>query len=192
MKMQLAKKENKILYMIFLDIKKAYDSVDRDKLLTLLQNYGVGENICNIICNMWLEDIIVPKQKQYYGKPFLSSKGVKQGDIISPTIFNIVVDAVIRATYEKLRVLNKDDANLQFYADDGVICGEHYERVQHIMDIITQQFELFGLKMNVSKTESMTMEHNATATNMSEEAYNRRITGVGLSYSERQQVCVQC
>ena len=104
MRIQLAKKENKTLYMIFIDIKKAYDSLDRDKVIQLLRNYGVGENICNIISNMWLEDIIAPKQKQYYGQPFLSHKGVKQGDIILPTIFNIVVDAVIRDTYEKLRL----------------------------------------------------------------------------------------
>jgi Reverse transcriptase (RNA-dependent DNA polymerase) len=82
--------------MIYLDLKKAYDTLDRDQTLSLLQQYGVGNNICTIIQTVWNKDAMIPRQKQYFGQPFKEDCGVLQEDIISPTIFNIVVDAVIR------------------------------------------------------------------------------------------------
>jgi hypothetical protein len=44
---------------------------------------------------VWKMDTIVPKQAGFYGKHFSAGHGVRQGDIMSPTIFNIVADAVI-------------------------------------------------------------------------------------------------
>ena len=143
--MQLAKKEGKTLYMVFLDLKKAYDSVERGKILELLKNYGVGNNIINIIRNMWTNDMIVPKRKKYYGPAFLSERGVKQGDVISPTIFNIMIDAVLRHCYRKLSIILNHDINTQFYADDGVTSGEDYLHVQIMLDIMTEEFKSFGL-----------------------------------------------
>jgi hypothetical protein len=47
--MQKAKRESNPLYMIFLDIKKAYDTLDRERTIEILQKYGVGPNICRVI-----------------------------------------------------------------------------------------------------------------------------------------------
>ena len=103
LRMQLAKRRKDPLYYIFLDVKKAYDSLDRERTLQLLSKYGVGANICRLLHNMWQDDTIVPKQQQFYGKAFTAERGVRQGDIVSPTIFNIVVDAVVRHAYHKVR-----------------------------------------------------------------------------------------
>ena len=43
--MQLAQRANKPLYMIFMDLKKAYDTLDRNRTMKILKGYGVGENI---------------------------------------------------------------------------------------------------------------------------------------------------
>jgi hypothetical protein len=47
--MQKTKRQSNPLYMIFLDIKKAYDLVDRKRKMKLPQHYGVGPNINRII-----------------------------------------------------------------------------------------------------------------------------------------------
>lgn len=39
--------------------------------------------------------MIVPKRKKHYGPAFVSERGVKQGDVMSRTIFNIMIDAVL-------------------------------------------------------------------------------------------------
>ena len=65
-------------------------------------------------------------------------------------------------------------SDVQFYADDGIICGENYIMVQK-MDLITQNFLSFGLKMNVIKTEAMIMKPKQKRKIMSEKSYDRRI-----------------
>jgi hypothetical protein len=55
------------MYMIFLDVKKAYDTVRRARILQLLQLYGVVSNICNIIEKGWANNKLIPKQNKIFG-----------------------------------------------------------------------------------------------------------------------------
>ena len=82
--------------MIFLDLKKVYDTLDRSQAMRILEAYGVGRNIRRIIATIWEGDTMVPRQAGYFGRPFKARRGVRQGDIVSPFIFNIMVlDAVV-------------------------------------------------------------------------------------------------
>lgn len=67
--------------------------------------------------------MVVARQAGYHGKPFRAERGVTQGDVISPTIFNIVTDTVIRAWIDKCgQISDREDKPLSlatgFYADD--------------------------------------------------------------------------
>jgi hypothetical protein len=84
------------LYVIFLDLKKAYYSLDRDRTMAILKGYGVGKNLLAFIKRIWDGDTLVSKQEGFFGVPFDVGRGVRVGDIDSPIIFNIVVDAIIR------------------------------------------------------------------------------------------------
>ena len=114
--MQLHSITQKPLYMIFLDLKKAYDTLDRTQAERILRGYGVGPKIMNFIKRIWKGDTMYPKRAGYYGKPFRAQRGVRQGDIISPMVFNIMVDAVVRHCYANK--LGDDES--KFYADDGI------------------------------------------------------------------------
>jgi Reverse transcriptase (RNA-dependent DNA polymerase) len=58
--LQKTQRKSEPLYMLFLDIKKAYDTLDRDRTISLLRQYGVGDNICNIIQTVWSKDTMIP------------------------------------------------------------------------------------------------------------------------------------
>lgn len=75
--MLLAKKEKNPLYG-FLDIKKAYDSINKNSTLKLLAMYGMGRYICNLIKNMWRDEVIISKQQIYHWGPFKAEWGVRQ------------------------------------------------------------------------------------------------------------------
>ena len=156
-------------FTIFLDLKKAYDTLDRPRTLEIMKAYGIGPNICHIIEQTWKMDQMIPKQAGCYGTAFNTSRGVRQGDIISPTVFNIVVDAVINyceAVY-KTSHPGKELPKVIFYADDGVISGDDASLVQNMLDLYTDAFLRIGLKMNVDKTKAMMMtgpkQQNRTA-----------------------------
>jgi Reverse transcriptase (RNA-dependent DNA polymerase) len=159
LRMQLAQRTTEPLFMIFLDLKKAYDTLDRGRTINILQGYGVGKMTCNLIKTIWDNDVMVPKQAGFYGKPFKASRGVRQGDIMASIIFNITTDAVIRESLKQFYniYLNDTDTQAIFYADDGVICGNDAEKIQFLLDIFTTNFARIGLKMNVEKTKSLIM-----------------------------------
>jgi hypothetical protein len=80
---------------------------------------------------------------------------VRCGDIDSPIIFNIVVDAIIRdiaASVDHIILLQI------FYADDGAICDTDPARVQSLADAFQERFERVGLEMNDIKTKAMLVE----------------------------------
>jgi Reverse transcriptase (RNA-dependent DNA polymerase) len=133
---------------------------------------------------------MIPKQAGFYGKPFRAKRGVRQGDIISPTIFNIIVDAVIREWSSNSD--NNQHVEGIFYADDGLLISEDPPKVQQALDIFTDGFSRIGLKMNVVKTEVMVVKGEKVQNMISTEAYQRKTTGKGGTHRERSQEKNQC
>ena len=82
--------------MIYLDLHKAYDGVERFRCLEILEGYGVGTQACWILQTYLSRLKMVAGAGGYYGAAFKEARGVTQGDPIPPTIFNVVVDAVVR------------------------------------------------------------------------------------------------
>ena len=89
--------------MIFLDLTKAYDAVDRSSCLGILEGYGVGPGARRLLRNYWRRLTMVARSGGYYGTAFKGERGVTQGDPLSPTLFNVVVDAVVRHWLEGLQ-----------------------------------------------------------------------------------------
>ena len=105
---------------------------------------------------------------------------------MTPRIFNLVVDAVIR---EWLRqVLGEEVAAdgigshirvllAAFYADDGLVQSRDPEFLQYSFDILVGLFERVGLRTNTTKTEAMTCIPGEICPALSHEAYANRIEG---------------
>ena len=138
----------------------------------------------------------------YHGPAFDANRGVTQGDIVSPTIFNVVVDAIIRywllivsdEGYGAFEGLGDRIRKLQalFYADDGLLASRSSEFLQRAFDCLIGLFERVGLKTNTSKTKAMTCFPGHISGSMSSRAYKRRMQGEGESPRARKRRRVQC
>ena len=109
---------------MLVDLKKAYYLLDRVRAMQILEGYGVGANIRHIISLIWQGDTLVPRQAGYYGKAlFKAKRGVHVGDVMSPTVFNIVVDALVRHWKHTHSPVEFEELAL-FYADDEFHVGD--------------------------------------------------------------------
>ena len=157
---QYAYRNQTPFYEIFIDLRKAFDTVDRDRCLEILQEYGVGPKMLHLIKHFWDHAQLTCRASGYYGKPFKSSRGTTQGGPLSPRIFNIIVDAVVRAWL--IQLFGSDDCLdarhflALFYIDDGCIGSPDEDLLQRATDILVEMFERVGLQTNVSKTKAMT------------------------------------
>ena len=85
-------KRDTVLHYIFLDLKKAYDALDREHCLDILAGYGVGPRKISILRTYWDRIQMVEKSGGHYGTVLQSHHRVTQGDPLSTTIFNVVLN----------------------------------------------------------------------------------------------------
>ena len=149
---------NKKLYICFIDFKKAFDSVWRSALFLKLRGKGITGKVYNIIHDLYLNTQYSYKTSQFYTKPFMANQGVKQGDSLSPTLFNIFVDDIGKY-FDKN---STDPVNLQnqylnhlLYADDLMLISETPIGLQHCIDSVQKYCSDWRLTVNLNKTKIM-------------------------------------
>ena len=129
---QLAALRGEVMYVIFLDLQKAYDALDRSRCLEILEGYGVGPRARRLLQNYWKRLTMVAREGGYYGTAFKGEQGVTQGDSLSPTIFNVVVDAVVHNWVTSVIVDAEERGELVkegrhqaalFYSYDGMVAS---------------------------------------------------------------------
>ena len=114
---------------------------------------------------------MVAQSGGYYGEPFKVFLGVTQGDPLSPTIFNVVVETVFRhwvtmvAAMEEAgdpgaavtEAFGRDVKWLEAYfnADDGILVSAQSTQLQWAFENLTELFECVDLHINVTKKVSM-------------------------------------
>ena len=127
-----------ILFEVFLYLRKAYDALDRERALELLDAYGVGHRTVRLLRTYWDQLIMVAKAYGYFRRPFKGYQVVTQGDPLSPKIFNVVLDADIHhwvtvVTPTEVGMgglgLNIIDLLAYFYSEDEFIASTQPERL---------------------------------------------------------------
>ena len=124
----------------------------------------------------WNKSTIVARTGGYYGTGFKGGQGVTQGDLLSPTIFNVVVDAVVRhwvtlaVTEAETRGERGREGRHQaalLYADDGMLASSDPQWLQWAFMQLVGLFDRVLLNTNTKKTVSMTCRPCTAAGNRS-------------------------
>ena len=146
------------LYLNFIDFQRAFDSVHRGTVWKILKQYGIPDKFINII-KAFYENYQV--KIMHNGK--LSEKvpvetGVRQGCILSPTIFLTVIDWVMkRVTVRPRGITWKVFESLEDldFADDLCFLSHKAEHLQTKTDDLVREGNRVGLKVNTKKTKAM-------------------------------------
>ena len=92
---QLMSMREAVLFEVFLEPQKAYNAVDRDRCLDILATNGVFPRKIQRLRTYWGRLTMVARAGRYFGMKFKGYRNVTQGNHLPPTIFNMVMNAVI-------------------------------------------------------------------------------------------------
>ena len=169
------------LHVCFIDLRKAYDTVNRPALWAVLQKTGLSTKIIRLIKELHTGTTSKVRTSGAYSRSFSTNKGVRQGCVMSPALFNIFLDTVVRQALfdmkegvsikytcgdevyslkltEELTTL--DLVQILLYADDmSIVCSsaKGLERLVQRLDEITQKWLL---DISQKKTKLMTVDYD--------------------------------
>lgn len=149
-----------------------------------------------ILQQFWDKQICVARTAGYYGETFDASRGVTQGGVSSPMIFNIVLDAVLREFDRQIASAPDrvpEACNKLLYADDSWLAGTHLPSLQGSVDILVPIFKHGGLSPNSSKSKLLITSPGNIHHALSPAAYRRRFAPLTpLDPVERYTECTLC
>ncbi|XDV45360.1 hypothetical protein PO909_013474, partial [Leuciscus waleckii] len=134
----------------FIDLAKAFDSVDHRILLHKLSSIGLSSSSCDWFANYLTNRVQQLKSENIMSDPLIISKGVHQGSILGPTLFSIYINDIARAA---------GTSRIHLYADDTILysVGSSPNSVASSLRLsftsIEQFFDNLHLRINTSKTK---------------------------------------
>jgi sorting nexin-29 len=144
-------------YYLFIDFQSAYDTIWRKEIWNEMHKLGFPKklvNLCRILNN---EVYAIVKIGRHLPSEFKVNKGLRQGDAIAPSLFNVVLEIAIRRFKVETKGTIFDKCNqIMAYANDVVIMGRRIQDVKETFTLIEQTNKM-GLEINGTKTKLMIM-----------------------------------
>ena len=155
---RLYKAAKKKIFACFIDLKKAFDTVSRPALFLKLAKIGIGGKFFNTIKDMYTNDKIAIKIKNKLTDNIDCNIGVRQGDGLSPTLFNIFVNDIPEIFADPFCDSPKIDNEVisaLLYADDLVIFSESEGGLKNCLGKFSDYCKEWHLRINTTKSKVM-------------------------------------
>lgn len=146
------------VFLCFVDYEKAFDRVQHEVLVRHLHSIGLDEKDVRIIQNLYWNQTATVRVEGEDTEEVAVCRGVRQGCILSPLLFNIYSEVIIAEALEDQDlgvVINGHRINNIRYADDTVLIASNPVELQNIVDRVYRCSSCAGLSMNLSKTKFM-------------------------------------
>ena len=151
------RKKNGSVYVQFLDLEKAFDSVDRKKLLGRLNDLNVNESMVSVIKSMYEGNFVKLNLGEIESRWIKNNVGVRQGCTLSPVLFGLFIDELlvrIKSSGIGIRMGERLISCLGF-ADDIMIVSENGEDLQSLFNVCEKYEQDWKLKFSADKCKIM-------------------------------------
>ena len=138
---------------------KAFVCVDQNKLWKILKEMGIPDHLTCLLRNLYAGQEATVRTGHGTTDWFQIRKGVCQGCILSPCLFNLYAEYIMRnagldEAQAEIKTARRNINNLR-YADDTTLTAESEEELKSLLMIVKEESEKVGLKLNIQKTKIM-------------------------------------
>ena len=172
------REQNKGLYITFVDLTKAFDTVSRKGLWQILQKLGCPPKFLSMIVQLHEEQKGQVRLNGDFSEPFSISNGIKQGCVLAPTLFSIFFSMMLQQAFKdlddedgvyiryrtdgclfNLRRLKAHTKTLEqliqelLFADDAALIAHTEAALQRLTFCFAEAAQLFGLEISLKRTE---------------------------------------
>lgn len=149
------------MYICFVDYSKAFDNVRWNKLWTILLEMGTLKHLVVLIRRLYEENSAIVRINNIKSNKCAVRKGVRQGSVLSPLLFNIYSEYVMRYVLNDwlsgITMGGKKFSNLRF-ANDTTLFAATKEELMLLLDRLQSISLRFGLSINYNKTKIMIVD----------------------------------
>ena len=154
-----AKEFQENIYICFIDYAKAFDCVDGNKLWKILKEMVIPDHLTCLLRNLYAGQEATVRTRHGTTDWFQIGKGVRQGCVLSPCLFNLYAEYIMRNTgldeaQAGIKIAGRNINNLR-YADDTTLMAENEEQLKGLLMKVKEESEKAGLKLNIQKTKIM-------------------------------------
>ena len=156
--MEKAREFQKNIYFCFINYAKAFDCVDHNKLWKILKEMGIPNHLTCLLRNLYAGQETTVRTGHETTHWFQIGKGVCQGYILSPCLFNLHAENIMRNTgleeaQAGIKIARRNINSLR-YADDTTLMTES-EELQSLLMKVKEKSEKVGLRLNIQKIKIM-------------------------------------
>uniref|UniRef100_A0A8D8YBA7 Craniofacial development protein 2 n=3 Tax=Cacopsylla melanoneura TaxID=428564 RepID=A0A8D8YBA7_9HEMI len=158
------------VFACLIDYKKAFDRVRHEQMIEILKETGIDGKDLRIITNLYWNQTAVLRVDYEHTEQVEILRGVRQGCIISPILFNLYSEYIFKEALADLDEgisINGVHLNNLRYADDTIVFADTLEGLQQLMNKVTETSKKYGLDINTNKTKFMIIsKENITGANL--------------------------
>ena len=152
-----AREFQKNIYFCFIDYAKAF--VDHNKLWKILKEMGIPDHLTCLLRNLYASQEATVQTGHGTTDWFQIGKGVRQGCILSPCLFNFYAEYIMRKpgleeAQAGIKIARRNINNLR-YADDTSLMAESEEELNSLLMKVKEEIEKVGLKLIIQTTKIM-------------------------------------
>src|SRR5574341_229551 len=149
----------KNICLCFIDYAKAFVCVDHNKLWKILQEMGIPDHLTCLLRNLYAGHEATVRTGHGTTDWFQIGNGVRQGCILSPCLFNLYAEYIMRTAVldeaqAGIKVARRNINNL-IYADDTTLMVESEEELKNLLMKVEEESEKVDLKLNIQKMKIM-------------------------------------
>ena len=183
---------SKNVYCCFIDYSKAFDCVDFELIWRTLLSFGIPKYLVECLKDLYQNQTAEVETAVGRTGPLSVQRGVRQGCPLSPMLFNLYSELIMRHALEKwedgIEIGGKLYNNLR-YADDVALLATTEGKLQELANAVGKASKRFGLSLNAKKTQVMVIGRHTSTINI---MYNgapleqvKQFIYLGASFNEK-------